>query len=117
MNEEQVGRGAFHQSKQVLIFNGALTLIAIARSVRSASELSGFTLQSISHACRKRSGTIGNHYYRHIHSDVEIEMEDLGSLNLKSYDQMCNCVGKYYSVREIARKKKEKNRNKETDKK
>ena len=107
MNEKkkQSGRGAFHQSKQVLIFNGALTLVAIARSVRSASELSGFTPQSISFACRKRSGTVGSHYYRHTHPDVEIEMEDLDNLNLKSYDTLCNCEGKYYNPRELVRRK------------
>ena len=103
--KKQVGRVEFQRSKQVLIFNGALILVGITRSVRSASGLSGFTPQSISFACRKRCGAIGLHYYRHIHPDIEIEMGDLDNLDLRSYDTMCKCEGKYYDPRELARKK------------
>ncbi len=108
MNKEEMkGRGAFNPSKQVLVFNAARTLIAVVRSVRSASELAGVNAVAISMACTGERPVAGNHYYRHVHPNVEIEMEDLDNLDLESYDQMCKSKKRvYFSTREMARRKR-----------
>lgn len=99
-------RSPFHQPKQVLIFNGAYVLIAITRSLRSASEISGSNAQAISFACVGKYISASNLYYRHVHPDIEIEVADLDTLKLQDYDKMCNEERRYHSIRDMARRRK-----------
>ncbi len=99
-------RNPFHQPKPVLIFNGAYKLIGITRSIRSASDLSGGNAQSISFACTGKYISAGSFYFRHIHPDIEIEIDDLNSLTLQDYDKMCKIDRRYHSVREMVRRRK-----------
>lgn len=99
-------RSVFHKPKPVLIFNGAYVLVGITRSIRSASEISGGNPQAISFACTGRAISAGNFYYRHIHPDIEIEINDLDTLKLQDYDKMCKVERRYHSVREMARRRK-----------
>lgn len=99
-------RSPFHQPKLVLIFNGAYKLIGVARSIRSAAEMTGGNAQAISFACTGRYMSAGNFYFRHIHPDIEIEITDLNNLNLQEYDKMCKVERRYHSVREMARRRK-----------
>lgn len=96
---------AFNSPKAVLVFNGSQILIAIARSLHSATELTGGNLQSISFCCTGKYASSGGFYYRHIHPNVEIELSDLGTLQLKEYDQMCGEKRVYYSAKQMARKR------------
>lgn len=109
-------RSPFHQPKQVLIFNGAYVLIAIARSLRSASEISGSNAQAISFACNGKYISASNLYYRHVHPDIEVEMSDLDTLKIQDYDKMCNVDRRYHSVREMARRRKITENKRKTDK-
>lgn len=99
-------RSPFRQPKQVLIFNGAYVLIAITRSLRSASEISGSNAQAISFACSGKYISASNLYYRHVHPDIEIEVSDLDTLKLQDYNKMCSVDRRYHSVREMARRRK-----------
>lgn len=99
-------RSPFHQPKQVLIFNGAYVLVAVTRSLRSASEISGSNAQAISFACNGKYISANNHYYRHLHPNIEIEFTDLDNLKLQDYDQMCGAQRRYHSVRDMARRRK-----------
>lgn len=99
-------RGPFHEPKQVLIFNGAYVLIAITRSIRSASEISGGNAQAISFACTGKNISAGAFYFRHVHPNIEIEISDLDSLKLQDYDSLCNENRKYHSVRDMARRRR-----------
>lgn len=97
--------GFLQNAKQVLVFNGAQTLVGIARSVRSAYELTNGNLQAISFACTGRLISTGGFYFRHVHPNIEIEMSDIGTLKLQDYDKMCNEKRKYHSVRDMAHKR------------
>lgn len=96
---------SFCRPKAVLIFNGAQTLIAITRSLHSAAELTGGNLQSISFCCTGKYASSGGFYFRHIHPNVEIELSDLGTLQLQQYDEMCGEKRTYYTVKQMARKR------------
>lgn len=96
---------AFNTPKAVLVFNGSQVLIAITRSLHSAAELTGGNLQSISFCCTGKYASSGGFYYRHIHPNVEIELSDLGTLQLKEYDKMCGEKRVYYSAKQMARKR------------
>ena len=96
---------AFNRPKAVLIFNGSQALVAIVRSLHSAAEITGGNLQSISFCCTGKYASSGGFDYRHIHPNVEIELSDLGMLQLKEYDKMCGEKRVYYSAKQMARKR------------
>lgn len=98
-------RSKFKRPKMVLIFNGAQTLIAVARSLHSAAELTKGNLQAISFCCTGKYVCSGDLYFRHLHDDVEIELQDLGTLLLQDYDALCGVKRNYYTVREMAHKR------------
>ena len=95
----------FKEPKNVLVFNGARVLIAIVRSLHSASILSGGNLQAISFCCTGKYISTGGFYFRHVHPDIEIEIGDLDTLKLDEYDRMCGEKRRYHSVREMARRR------------
>lgn len=96
----------FKKPKQVLVFNGAQVLIAVFRSLNTASEISGGNLQAISFSCTGRYISTGGFYYRHLHPNIEIEMADLDNLKLPDYDRMCGADRKYHTVKKMAKKRK-----------
>ena len=98
-------KSSFLEPKQVLIFNNARILVAIVRSLHSASELTFCNLQAISFCCTGKYISTGGYYFRHVNPDILIELDDLDNLDLKKYDEMCGENRKYYSIRELARKK------------
>lgn len=99
-------RAPFHQPKQVLIFNGALGLIAIARSIRAAAEVTNCNPQAISLVCNGKYISAGAFYFRHLDDNIEVDLTDLVNLNLKVYDELCNAQRKYHSIREMARRRR-----------
>lgn len=103
---ENNNKFAYHAAKQVLIFNRARTLIAVARSIRSAAELSHCNPQSVSCACTGENISSGGFYFRHLHPDVYLEMDDLDRLSLNEYDRLCKNDRVYYSTKEMVRKEK-----------
>ena len=98
-------KSSFHRPKMVLIFNGAQILVAIARSLHSAAELTGGNLQAISFCCTGKYICSGSFYYRHLHPDVEVDISDIGTLQLQEYDSLCGVERTYYSVRQMAHKR------------
>lgn len=96
----------FQRPKKVLIFNSSRVLIAIVRSLHSASELTGVNPQSISFSCTGRYVSAGGYYYRHVHPDVETKTEDLDELKLPEYDKRCGEKRRYHTLREMNRRHK-----------
>ena len=105
----------FRNPKTVLIFNSAQVLIAFARSVHCAAEITGGNLQAISFCCTGRYVCSGGFYFRHLHPDVSVGLPDLGTLQLPDYDKLCGQTRIYYSVGKMTHKRallcKRKNRN------
>lgn len=87
----------------MLVFNGARVLIAVIRSLHTASSLTGGNPQAISFCCTGKYVSTGGLYFRHIHPDIEIEFSDLDALSLDDYDKLCGEEREYHSVREMAR--------------
>lgn len=101
-------KSSFKKPKQVLVFNGARILIAMARSLHCLSELTGANLQSISFACTGLYVSANGLYFRHLHPDVLVDASDLNVLKLQEYDKLCGEEDRrYHSVREMARRKKQ----------
>lgn len=95
----------FLKPKHILMFNSAKVLVAIFRSLHSASELTFCNLQAISFCCTGKYISTGGYYFRHVNPDILIELDDLDNLDLVNYDKMCGETRKYYSIRQLAKKR------------
>ena len=92
-------RSKFRRPCKVLIFNGARVLVAIVRSLHCAAELTHENKSAIHNCCTGKSIRSGAYYYRQLHPDILLEMDDLDKLTLKEYDDLCSIKRKYISTR------------------
>ena len=95
-------RSKFRRPCKVLIFNGARVLVAIVRSLHCAAELTHENKSAIHNCCTGKSVRSGAYYYRQLHPNVLLEMDDLDNLTLKEYDDLCGIKRKYISTRKMA---------------
>ena len=76
---------------QILIFNATGELVAIARSVRSAAELTKVDENEIKLCCENRL-SISRQYCFRYNVDPSINGEDaFGKLTIDEYDKLCDC--------------------------
>lgn len=99
-------KSSFKAPIVVLIFNSARVLIAVARSIHSAAEMTHGNLQSISFCCTGRYSRSGAFYYRHLHPDVLVDLDDLDNLQLEEYDKLCGVKREYVPKRRMAQYRK-----------
>ena len=95
-------RSKFRRPNKVLVFNGARVLVAVIRSLCSAAELTNNRASAVHNCCTGKTIRSGMHYYRQLHPDVLIDMDDLDSLTLEEYDNLCGIELKYLSTRRMA---------------
>ena len=74
---------------QILIFNATGEFMAIARSIRSAAELTKVDDNEIKLCCENQSSDSGHYCFRY---NVESSMADdtLGKLTIGEYDKLCD---------------------------
>ena len=75
---------------------------AIVRSLHCAAELTHENKSAIHNCCTGKSVRSGAYYYRQLHPDILLEMDDLDKLTLKEYDDLCGIKRKYISTRKMA---------------
>ena len=95
-------RSKFRRPNKVLVFNGARVLVAVIRSLCSTAELTHNRATAVHNCCTGKTARSGLYYYRQRHPDVLIDMDDLDSLTLEEYDNLCGIECKYISTRRIA---------------
>ncbi len=96
---------ALPKAQKVLIFNHRKKLVLIAASVNDAARYSGQNPGNISKVCNGISISSGMFYYRYIDKTIEIELSDIGNLNLEEYDGMCGVERTVYATSKMNRKK------------
>ena len=75
---------------QILIFNAAGELGAIARSIRSAAELTKADENDIKLCCKNRLHISGQYCFRY-NTEPTIAGDDaLGNLTIDEYDKLCD---------------------------
>ena len=78
------------QQPQILIFNAAGELVAIARSIRSAAELTKVDENEIKLCCENRQNRTEQYYFRY-NVDPSIADDDaFGKLTIDEYDKLCD---------------------------
>ena len=92
----------FKRPNKVLVFNGARVLVAITRSLRCAGDLTRGSRSTIFNCCTGKYTRAGVYYYRYLHPDVIIDLDDLDCLKLEEYDKMCGDERKYITTRKMA---------------
>lgn len=95
-------RSKFRRSNKVLVFNGARVLVAVIRLLCSAAELTHNRASAVHNCCTGKTARSGLYYYRQLHPDVLIDMDDLDSLTVEEYDKLCGVERKYLSTRRMA---------------
>ena len=78
------------KQSQILIFNAAGELVAIARSIRSAAELTKVDENDIKLCCENRLSISGQFCFRY-NVDPSIADDTLDKLNIEEYDKLCDC--------------------------
>ncbi len=98
-------RSTFRKPCKVLVFNGERTLIAIARSLHCAADFGQLNLQALSFCCTGKYRSSGAFYFRYLHPDVLVDLDDLDNLTVEEYDKLCGVKREYYSVRLMKHKR------------
>lgn len=89
---------------RTLIFNPRKKLIAIVQSNTAAARMFNTNVQAIHYACSGRCISCKGFYFRDIDDTIEITFEDLGTLGLKEYDEMCGIERKIFKNTAMSRK-------------
>ena len=74
---------------QILIFNAAGELVAIARSVRSAAEFTKVDENEIKLCCENRQNRTEQYYFRY-NVEPPIVDDTLGKLTIAEYNKLCD---------------------------
>ena len=74
---------------QILIFNAAGELVAIARSIRSAAELTKVDENEIKLCCENRQNRTEQYYFRY-NVVPPIVDDTLGKLTIAEYNKLCD---------------------------
>ena len=74
---------------QILIFNAAGELVAIARSIRSAAELTKVDENEIKLCCENRQNRSEQYYFRY-NVEPPIVDDTLGKLTIAEYNKLCD---------------------------
>lgn len=99
---------------RILVFNSLKRLIAIFQSVSATAKTFNTYSQSIHYACSGRCISCQGLYFRHLMDNIEVTLDDLGTLKLEEYDQLCGVERKIYKTKNMSRigmKYKKKNKN------
>ena len=77
------------KQSQILIFNAAGELVAIARSIRSAAELTKVDENEIKLCCENRQNRTEQYYFRY-NVEPSIVDDTLGKLTIAEYNKLCD---------------------------
>lgn len=95
----------FGEAKRVLIFNNRKRLTLIAHSLNEAAKYScKLKVGNVSKACTGPLMSAGTYYFRYINPNVEIDLSDLGTLDLEEYDKLCGEERPIYHTQKMNRK-------------
>ena len=75
---------------QILIFNASGELVAIARSIRSAAELTKVDENDIKLCCENQLSDSGHYCFRYNVKPL-IADDTLDKLTIDEYDNLCDC--------------------------
>lgn len=91
------------EATRILVFNPLKRLIAIFQSTVSAGKALGIKSQSIHYVCIGKNISCQGLYFRHLSDEIEVTLDDLGTLKLEEYDKLCGVERKIYKTKNMTR--------------
>jgi hypothetical protein len=91
------------EAKTVLVFNEHKRFISVFHSTLAAAKMLKTHTQSIHYACTGRCIATNGLYFRQLPDEIEVTLEDLGSLKLDEYDKLCGVNRKVYPTSKMTR--------------
>ncbi len=101
MKHKGKSNSSFRHPKQVLLFGHTRILAAIFKSMQSCAEITGTSVKTVSRACKGEYAQAAGFYFRRLHPDVEVGTEDLDTLRLEEYDELCGEVRRYLPPQQV----------------
>ena len=89
---------------RTLVFNPLKRLVAIVQSNTAAAKIFDAKVQAIHYACNGKCMSCRGYYFRTLDDSVEVTWEDLGTLRLEEYDELCGVNRKLYNTSAMSRK-------------
>lgn len=94
----------WHEARPVLVFNKKKLLVSITSSVNEVAKMLSLHPGNISKVCNGQLISLGCYYFRYIDQNVELELSDIGSLQLEDYDKLCGVERVVYATSKMNRK-------------
>ena len=88
----------------ILIFNPTKRLVAIAQSTWAAGRMFKTNQQRVKDVCIGKQISTCGFYFRYLDDSVEVTLQDLGTLSLKEYDELCGVDRPIYATNKMSRK-------------
>ena len=78
------------KQSQILIFNASGKFVSIARSIRSAAELTKVDENEIKLCCENRQNRTEQYYFRYNAEPSIVGDDAFGKLTIDEYDKLCD---------------------------
>ena len=79
------------KQSQILIFNASGKFVSIARSIRSAAELTKVDENEIKLCCENRQNRTEQYYFRYNAEPSIVGDDAFGKLTIDEYNKLCDC--------------------------
>lgn len=89
---------------RILVFNPLKRLVAIYQSTSAAAKAFETRATSIHYVCTGVCMSCKGYYFRHLQDNIEVSLDDLGTLKLEEYDELCGVERKTYRTKNMNRK-------------
>lgn len=86
-----------------MVFNPSKKLIAIFCSANATAKTFCMNVQPIHYACTGECVSSNGMYFRYLDPEIEVTLDDLGTLKLEEYDELCGVKRKVYKTKSMSR--------------
>lgn len=77
------------KTPRIIVFNNQKRCVALYHSAYAAARSLGGVVASVTSACKGSIITYKRQYFRRIPENVEVTLDDLGTLTLTEFDSLC----------------------------
>lgn len=94
----------YKAENKILVFNPLKRLVAICQSGYAAARLFKVSPQRVNAACHGLQISAAGLYFRELQNDIEVTFDDLGTLDVREYDDLCGVQRKVFKTKDMSKK-------------
>lgn len=91
---------------RIIVFNNLKRCTGVFHSAYAAARSIGGVAASIKSACSGETVTYRKQYFRYIPGNIEVTLEDLGTLTLKEFDSLCGVEKRFWITGKLSEDRK-----------